>query len=141
MKGESSMAANWNTRNKDFTISDLRLAIKDGLPKSTRDELDDHQEEYGSLHNEDWCGLLSTIEVKDERKWAEVKTKKIASARAAYLSDSDKSVRIPRKKKAKTGVLCSNQCPKKGAQYAPWYTSLLCALQEVRNAWAQVHVT
>ena len=62
------MAANWNTRNKDFTISDLRLAIKDGLPKSTRDELDDHQEEYGSLHNEDWCGLLSTIEVKDERK-------------------------------------------------------------------------
>ena len=30
MKGESEMAANWNVRNKEFTDSDLRLAIIDG---------------------------------------------------------------------------------------------------------------
>ena len=42
IKGESAMAANWNVCNEEFTISDIRLAIKDGLPKSMRDELDDH---------------------------------------------------------------------------------------------------
>ena len=33
MKGEIAMAANWSVHNKEFTTSDLRLAIKDGLPK------------------------------------------------------------------------------------------------------------
>ena len=42
MKGESEMEANWNVRNEEFTISDIQLSIKDGLPKSMRDELDDH---------------------------------------------------------------------------------------------------
>ena len=65
MKGESTMADNWNVRNEEFTISDLQLAIKDGLPKSMRDELDDHPEDYRSLTYEYWCDLLSTIKVKD----------------------------------------------------------------------------
>ena len=38
--------------------------------------------------------------------------KNIAPARAASISDSDKSVRIQRNKKAKTGVLRSNKYPK-----------------------------
>ena len=42
---------------------------------------------------------------------AATQIKIIASARAASLSDSDGSVRIPRKKKARTGVLCSNKEP------------------------------
>ena len=46
MKGESVMAANWSVRNKEFTTSHLQLSIRDGLPKSMRDELDDHPEDY-----------------------------------------------------------------------------------------------
>ena len=46
MNGKSVMAANWSVRNKEFTNSDLRLSIRDGLPKSMRDELDDHPEDY-----------------------------------------------------------------------------------------------
>ena len=42
IKGDSAMAANWNVRNEELTISDIQLSIKDGLPKSMRDELDDH---------------------------------------------------------------------------------------------------
>ena len=42
MKGESEMADNWKVCNGDFTISDIQLAIKDGIPKFMRDELDDH---------------------------------------------------------------------------------------------------
>ena len=38
MKGESAMAANWALRNEEFTTGDLRLAIRDGLPKSMRYE-------------------------------------------------------------------------------------------------------
>ena len=78
MKGESSMAANWNIRKKCFTISDLRLAIKDVLPKSIRGELDDHLEGYFSLTCEYWCDILSTIEVKDESKMVAVHIKKIS---------------------------------------------------------------
>ena len=78
MKGQSAMAANWNVCNKKFTISDLRLSIKDRLPKSMRDELDDHPEEYSSL-----------IQVKYGLKRASVQIKKIASARADSMSDSD----------------------------------------------------
>ena len=63
-KGESAMSANWKFRNKEFMISDLGLAIKDGLQNSMRDELDDYPEDYHSLTYENWCDLLSTIEVK-----------------------------------------------------------------------------
>ena len=69
-----------------------------------RDELDDHPEDYRSLTYEDWCDLLSTIEVKDERKRAAGHIKKIDSARSASLSNSDESVIISRRKKANIGV-------------------------------------
>ena len=72
MKGESATAANWNVHNEEFTISDLRLAIKGGLPKYMRDELDNHPEDYRYLIYEYWCDLLSTNEVKYERKRAAV---------------------------------------------------------------------
>ena len=65
MKGYSAMAANWNVYKKEFTASDLRPDIKDGLPKSMRDELVDHPEHYCSLTYVDWCYLLSTINIKD----------------------------------------------------------------------------
>ena len=86
-----------------------------GLPSSMKDELDDHQEDYLSLTHEDWCELLSTTEVKYERKIEATQIKKAASAREEYLSDSNESVRIPRKNKASTGVLRSNKSPQKKA--------------------------
>ena len=61
IKGESAMTDNWSARNEEVTVSDLVLAIKDGLHKSMRDELDDNPEDYCSLAYEDWCDLLSTI--------------------------------------------------------------------------------
>ena len=72
----------------------------------------EHTEEYLSLTYEYWCDLLSTIEVKYERKIAAVHIKKIASTRSASISDIDKSVRITRRKKANIGVLRSNKSPK-----------------------------
>ena len=68
VKVKSSEAANWTVRNQEFIAVEVRLAIKDGLPKSMQDELDDHIEYYRFLTYEDWCDLLSIIEVKDERK-------------------------------------------------------------------------
>ena len=106
------MADNWSICNEEFTTSDLQLAIKNRLPKSMRYELDDHPEYYRFLTYEDWCDLLSTIEVKDLMKISVLQIKKIASDRAASLSDSNRSARIPRKKKAKTGVLRSKNPPK-----------------------------
>ena len=63
------------------------------------------------MTHEEWCDLLSTIQVKDNRKRAATQIKKVASARSASLSESDGSVRVPRKKKAVTGVLRSNKGP------------------------------
>ena len=48
-------------------------------------------------------------------KRAATQIKKISSARSAYLSDSDKSVRIPRKKKERAVILISNKGPQKKA--------------------------
>ena len=47
--------------------------------------MDDHPEDYRYLTYEDWCDILSTIDVKDESKRAAVHIKKNASARAASL--------------------------------------------------------
>ena len=78
-----------------------------------RYELDDYPEDCRSLTYEYWCDILSTIEVKDERKRAAVHINKIASARSASLSNSDKSVRIPRRNKARNGVSNSHNSPKR----------------------------
>ena len=97
--------ANWKVRN----IDDIRIAIKDGFPLSMHDELEGNQEDYLSLTHECWCDLLSTIKVKDNRSATHIKN--IDSARAASCSDNDRSVSIPRKKKARTGFLCNNKGP------------------------------
>ena len=44
MKGQSYEAANWKVCNQEFTVSEIRVAIKDGLLSYMQDELDDHQE-------------------------------------------------------------------------------------------------
>ena len=49
MKDEISDADSWTVRNQEFTSSEVQLAIKDGLPKSMQNELDDHPEDYRSL--------------------------------------------------------------------------------------------
>ena len=86
-------------------VSELQLAIKDGLPSSMQDDLEDHLEDYFYLPYEYWCDLLSTIKVKDERKRVASQIKKIESSRKASLSDSKNSLMIPNKKKARTDVL------------------------------------
>ena len=82
-----------------------------------QDDLEDHPKYYCSLTYEYWCDLLSTIEVKDERNISSAQIKKFASARADSISDSDKSVSIPRKKKASTGVLRSKKNQKKAHKH------------------------
>ena len=84
------------------------FAIKDGIPSSIQDELEDNHCDYSYFAYEDWCGLLSTIKPKDNRKRAATQIKNIVSARVAFHSDINKSVRVPRKKKARTGVLRNN---------------------------------
>ena len=70
-----------------------------------QDEFEDNQEDYCYLTHEELCDLLYTIEVKDNRKRAATQIKKIETFRAAYHSDRNESIRVPRKKKDRTGVL------------------------------------
>ena len=92
-----------------------------------QDELEDHTEDYYSLTYEYWCDLLSTIEVQDEKKRALSQIKKTASAGVASISDSNKTVSIPRKKKARTCVLRSNKPQKKAhKQYGIQRYCMLC---------------
>ena len=53
MHVEIAMAAKWSSRSKELIYSDLWLDIKDVLPKSMRDELDKHPEDYCYLTYED----------------------------------------------------------------------------------------
>ena len=113
MKGGIYYAANWEFRDHEFTFSEILVAIKDRLPSSVQDELDDHQEYYRSLTHEYWYDLLSTIKVKYYRKRASTHINNIASSRAAFISDIEVYFRIPRNNKAilGSGVLLSNKRP------------------------------
>ena len=42
MKGKRSEEAIWTVRNQEFTASEIRLAIKDGLSSYMHDELEGH---------------------------------------------------------------------------------------------------
>ena len=106
-------------------VSKIRIAIKDGLPSFMQDELEDQPEDYSSFNYEDWCDLLSTIDVKDESKRAAAQINKIDFSRSASLSDINKFVRIPRKNNPRNGVLRS----KTKSVQAPRYTAILRALQ------------
>ena len=75
--------------------------------------MEEHPEDYRSLTYEDWCDLLSTIEVKDERKREATQINKIAYAGATPLSENNESVKIPRKNNSRTGILRSNEGPQK----------------------------
>ena len=61
MKGKIYEVDNWKVRDQELTASEIHVAIKDDLPTSMEDELDDHQEDYQSLTHEEWCSLLFTI--------------------------------------------------------------------------------
>ena len=43
MRGVSYDADNWKVRDQGLTVSEIRVAIKDGLPLSMQDELNNHQ--------------------------------------------------------------------------------------------------
>ena len=62
-----------------------------------QDELEDNKEDYRSLAHEDWCDVLSTIEVKDNRKRDATQIKRLATSRAELNSYRNESVRVPRK--------------------------------------------
>ena len=67
------------------------------------------------MDHEEWCDLLSIIQVKDYRKRSSTQIKNIASDRAASLSESEGSVSIPSNKKVRTGVLRYNKGPNRKA--------------------------
>ena len=121
-------------RDEEISVDYIRVAFKDRLSSSMKDELMDNQEDYRSLNHKYWCDLLSTIEVKDIRKRAATQIKKIASSRAAYHYDSYRSVRILRKKKSRNGVILSNKGPnnKVHKHHSTYRHCVIC--KKVRNA-------
>ena len=109
VKGNIFEADSWKVSDKEFSEHEIQVDIKNGLLSSIQDELEDNQEDYRSLTHECWCDLLSKIEVKDNRKMASTQIKNIAYSIVASHSYSNESVRVPRKKKARTGVLRHKQ--------------------------------
>ena len=111
MKGKRYEASNFKVFDQEFTGSDIHAVIKYILPSSMQYELEDHQKDYRSLTYEYWCNLLSTIDIKYNRKREATQIKNISSTRAASLSDINGCVRIHRKNKSilGAGVLRSNK--------------------------------
>ena len=115
MKGESHESDNWDVHNKGLSENEIHVAIKDGPPSSIQDELENNKEDYCPLAHEYWCDLLSTIKVKDNSKRAATQINMLATSRSASHSDSNKSVRVPCKNRARTGVIPSRKQHKKKA--------------------------
>ena len=79
MKSNVYEAANWKVRNKELSVHDIQVAIKDGIPSSIQEELEDSQEDYGSFAHKERCDLFSTIKARDNRKMAETQIKKLVT--------------------------------------------------------------
>ena len=90
----------------------------------------DNQEDYRSLAHEDWCDLLLTIEAKDNMKRAKAQIINIASARSTSYPDSEKSVRVPRKKKSRTGVLRNKPNKKAPKHHSTHRHCVICKKDE-----------
>ena len=74
-----------------------------------QDELENNQNYYHSLAHEYWCGLLSTIKVKGNSKIAANQVKRLTTSRAESNSNIDESIRVPLKKRVRTGVIPSHK--------------------------------
>ena len=75
-----------------------------------QDELEDNHEDYCSILHEEWCELLSTIEVKDNSKRFAAQIQRLVSSIAASVNPiSDEPIRVTRKKKARTDVLTNRK--------------------------------
>ena len=95
----------WKVGNKELSGHEIRVSIKEGLPSSMQDDLEDNQEDHCSLTHEFLCDLLSIIKVKDKRERAATQIKRIETSRVASHSDSNESIRVPCKKRDRTGVI------------------------------------
>ena len=81
--------------------------------------MEDKYLDYRSLSHEEWCGLLSILEAKDNRNRAAYQIKKLSSLKALVNDfNSDEIFMVLIKKKASTGVLPS---PKYTEKKTPKY--------------------
>ena len=97
---------------KNYLSMIFELLLRMDSPHPFRMTLEDNQEDYFPLNNEYWCDLFSATKVKDNRKRAATQIKSIENLRAKSNYDSDESIRVPCKKRARTGVI--HNCKQQG---------------------------
>ena len=74
-----------------------------------QDEMYDKDKYYCYLYHEEWCELLSTMEGKDNQKWAADQIKRLASSKDDQAnSDIDARLKVTCNKKTMSGVLISH---------------------------------
>ena len=105
-----------------------------------QNELEDSQEYYHSLNHEDWCELLSTIKVKDNRKRAATQIKIIETSIEGSHYNSDECIRALCNKRARNFVLRKKRKGKISSIMV--YSTTVCfaisqeCLREVYFAWS-----
>ena len=71
-----------------------------------QDELEDNHKDYSSRTHEEWCDLLSTIDIKDNSKGAEAQINGLATPKSEPVNSyTDEYVSVPCNNRARTGVL------------------------------------
>ena len=132
MKGERYESANWDVRDKGLSKNEICVAIKDVLPSSMKDELEDNQEDYSSLAHGYWCDQLSKIEVKDNRKRYVTQIKRLVASKVASNSDRYESVRVPLNKRVRTGFIPSRKYQGKNTPNNPGIHRYCALCKKVR---------
>ena len=110
MKGVGFEEASWYICDRELNEDVIKVTTKDRIPTYIHDELEDNKEEYCSITHEEWCNLLSTMGVNDNRKRDASQIKRLVIPNEAPVNyDSDESVRVPYKNRARTGVITSRR--------------------------------
>ena len=105
MKSVRFESDRWDICDNEFSEHIIRVETKDALPTYMKDQLEYNNQDDRSILHEDWCDLISTVEVKDNRKRVATQIKRFSTSKQASNYDINESVRAPRNERVRTGFL------------------------------------
>ena len=128
-KGNMYDQTNCKVCDQYFTEDAIRVSTKIGIPTYMQDDMEDKDAYFISLSHEEWQGLLSTLEDKENIKSTAYQIKKLVRQKIVVVYyDIDMSLKVPHKKKARTEVLPYHKNNNKSNT-----PLLLRAMQKVQN--------
>jgi hypothetical protein len=124
MNNQAWYEARWHTLTALPSEERIRVAIRNGLPRSMQDKLDQKDEDYRMVSNETFLDYLYRLEIEDQQERAEKQRlreslEKKGNLKAAEAVESGRIPKKDKKRKSDASEKGSSKKAKKG-KYCDW---------------------